>query len=111
MSDYTFKFRSHEGAGLDWPISYADIAPYYENVERFLGVVGNDDGIEYCPSGSYVRPAGLSKPEQHFKLAVEGALTNAKVMAWRYVRKEPRRWTPSATAPRRRWRPPRPPAT
>lgn len=88
MSDYTFKFRSHEGAGFDWPISYADIAPYYEKVERFLGVIGNDDGIAYCPGGSYVRPAGLSRAEQHFKQVVESKWTDAKVMAWRYVRKE-----------------------
>ena len=88
MSDYTFKFRSHEGTGFDWPISYADIAPYYEKVERFLGVVGNDDGIAYCPSGSYVRPAGLSKAEQHFKQAIEARWSDAKAMAWRYVAKE-----------------------
>jgi choline dehydrogenase-like flavoprotein len=88
MSDYTFKFRSHEGAGFDWPIGYADLAPYYEHVERFLGVVGNDDGIDYCPAGSYVQPAGLSQAEQMFKSAVEGQWSDAKVMAWRYVRKE-----------------------
>lgn len=88
LSDYTFKFRSHEGAGFDWPISYGDVAPFYEKVERFLGVVGNDDGIAYCPSGTYARPAGLSKPEQHFKQVVESRWTDAKVMAWRYVRKE-----------------------
>lgn len=88
MSDYTFKFKSHEGQGFDWPIGYADIAPYYEKVERLLGVVGNDDAIPYCPSGSYVRPAGLSKAEQHFKQRVEARFSDAKVMAWRYVRKE-----------------------
>ncbi|WP_077035471.1 FAD-dependent oxidoreductase [Pelomonas sp. KK5] len=88
MSDYTFKFKSHEGQGFDWPIGYADIAPYYEKVERFLGMVGNDDGIEYCPAGAYVKPAGLSKAEQKFKAAVEGKWADAKVMAWRYVRKE-----------------------
>ena len=88
LSDYTFKFRSHEGAGYDWPIGYQDIAPFYEKVERFLGVVGNDDGIAYCPSGVYLRLAGLSKAEQHFKQAVESRWTDAKVMAWRYVRKE-----------------------
>ena len=88
MSDYTFKFRSHEGAGFDWPIGYADLAPYYAHVERFLGVLGNDDGIAYCPAGAYVQPAGLSRAEQKFKLAAEGAFPDAKVMAWRYVRKE-----------------------
>lgn len=88
MSDHTFKFKSHEGTGFDWPISYADVAPYYDKVERFLGVVGNDDGIDYCPSGAYVRPAGLSKPEQAFKAKVEARWPEAKVMAWRYVAKE-----------------------
>lgn len=88
MSDYTFKFKSHEGAGEDWPIGYADLAPYYTQVEQFLGVRGNDDGIAYCPAGSYVQPAGLSKAEQKFKAAVEGQWPDAKVMAWRYVRKE-----------------------
>ncbi|HNK16905.1 MAG TPA: GMC family oxidoreductase [Piscinibacter sp.] len=88
MSDYTFKFKSHEGAGFDWPIGYADVAPYYERVERFLGVVGNDDGIAYCPAGSYLRPAGLSKAEQKFKASVEAQWPDAKAMAWRYVRKE-----------------------
>ncbi len=88
MSDHTFKFKSHEGAGFDWPIAYADLAPYYEQVERFLGVVGNDDGIGYCPSGAYARPAGLSRAEQKFKAAIEAKWPDAKAMAWRYVRKE-----------------------
>lgn len=88
MSDYTFKFKSHEGAGFDWPIGYADVAPYYGQVERFLGIVGNDDGIAYCPSGDYVQPAGLSRAEQQFKAAAEARFPEAKVMAWRYVRKE-----------------------
>lgn len=88
MSDYTFKFKSHEGVGFDWPIGYADIAPYYEKVEQFLGMRGNDDGIDYCPAGSYAQPAGLSKAEQKFKAVVEVQWPGAKAMAWRYVRKE-----------------------
>ena len=38
MSDYDFKAASHDGYGEDWPISYADVAPYYDTVERFIGV-------------------------------------------------------------------------
>ncbi len=87
MSDYTFKFRSHEGAGFDWPISYADLAPHYDRVERFLGVVGNADGIPYCPDGAYARPAGLSRVERMFKEKVEARWPEAKVIAWRYVQK------------------------
>jgi len=88
FSDHTFKFKSHEGTGFDWPISYADVAPHYEKVERFLGIVGNDDGIAYCPSGANLRPAGLSQAEQAFKHKVETRWPACKVMAWRYVRKE-----------------------
>lgn len=88
MSDYTFKFKSHEGTGFDWPISYADIAPYYSHVERFLGVRGNDDGLAYCPSGDFVQSAGYSKAELKFKAAVEAEFPDAKVITWRYVRKE-----------------------
>jgi choline dehydrogenase-like flavoprotein len=88
MSDYNFKAFSHEGAGFDWPISYADVAPYYGQVESFLGVVGNDEGIDYCPAGTYVRPAGLSTLEKEFKDRAEARWSSRKAMAWRYVRKE-----------------------
>lgn len=38
MADYEFKAASRDGYGIDWPISYADIKPYYDRVERFIGV-------------------------------------------------------------------------
>jgi len=88
LSDYTFKFKSHEGTGFDWPIAYADIAPYYDKVERFLGVRGNDEGVDYCPAGSYAQPAGLSQAEQQFRQRVQARWSDARVIAWRYVRKE-----------------------
>ena len=37
LSDYDFKAKSHDGYGEDWPISYADIEPYYDRVDRYLG--------------------------------------------------------------------------
>jgi choline dehydrogenase-like flavoprotein len=40
MSDYEFKAASVRGDGLDWPLSYEDLAPYYDIVERTLGVYG-----------------------------------------------------------------------
>ena len=46
MSDYDFKAASHDGDGADWPISYADIAPYYDKVERFVGISGRSEGFE-----------------------------------------------------------------
>ncbi len=88
MSDYAFKAASHEGAGVDWPIGYNDLAPYYEQVEKFLGLVGTEDHIPFVPDGIYLRKAGLSKQEQKFKAKVESRWPERKVIPWRYVPKE-----------------------
>jgi choline dehydrogenase-like flavoprotein len=87
MSDYAFKAFSHEGAGVDWPISYTELAPYYEKVEEFLGMIGGEDNIPFVPNGKYIKIAGLSTLEREFKAKVEAKWSERKVMAWRYVQK------------------------
>ena len=44
LSDYEFKAKSHDGFGEDWPISHADLAPYYSRVEGIFCVTGALDG-------------------------------------------------------------------
>ncbi len=51
-----FRERSLQGIEEDWPISYEELAPYYEQVEQMIGVCGNDDGIEMLPSGKHYLP-------------------------------------------------------
>lgn len=51
---YDFKPRTRDGLGFDWPISYADVAPYYDKVERLIGVYGSNEGLENTPDS----PAG-----------------------------------------------------
>jgi choline dehydrogenase-like flavoprotein len=46
---YDFKPRSRDGLGVDWPISYEDVAPYYDKVERLIGVYGSREGLENTP--------------------------------------------------------------
>jgi choline dehydrogenase-like flavoprotein len=46
---YDFKPRSRDGLGFDWPIGYADLAPYYDKVEMLIGVYGANDGLENTP--------------------------------------------------------------
>ncbi len=46
---YDFKPRSRDGLGFDWPISYEDVAPYYDKVEMLIGVYGQNDGLENTP--------------------------------------------------------------
>lgn len=59
FSHRDFKGRSIEGAGEDWPIDYPDIAPYYDEVEREVGVCGNRDGLPDLPDGIFLPPAPM----------------------------------------------------
>jgi glucoside 3-dehydrogenase (cytochrome c) catalytic subunit len=59
LSPRDFKGRTFEGAGEDWPIGYADLAPYYTAIEREVGVCGNRDGLEDLPDGEFLPPVPL----------------------------------------------------
>ncbi|RYD34374.1 MAG: GMC family oxidoreductase [Verrucomicrobiaceae bacterium] len=52
MGPYDFKPRNRDGLGLDWPIDYPDLAPYYDRVEELIGVYGSNEGLENTPDSS-----------------------------------------------------------
>jgi choline dehydrogenase-like flavoprotein len=70
FSQRDFKGRKHDGAGEDWPIDYADVAPYYEAIEREVGVCGNRDGLEDLPDGVFLPPVPLKCSDEIVKRAV-----------------------------------------
>lgn len=85
MSDVDFKAASLDGAGIDWPFEYADLAPYYDRVEELVGVYGDDDpGVEHPPAGKYVGPGHLNEMEQDFKRVVEETWPERHVISWRF---------------------------
>lgn len=51
-----FRLHASHGVGVDWPISYEDLAPYYDQVETFMGVSGTRDGLEVIPDGNFLPP-------------------------------------------------------
>ena len=55
---YDFKPHSRDGLGFDWPISYEDVAPYYDKVEMLIGVYGTNEGFENTPAS----PEGILLP-------------------------------------------------
>ena len=55
---YDFKPRSRDGLGVDWPISYEEIAPWYDRVEWLIGVCGSNEGLENTPDS----PVGALQP-------------------------------------------------
>jgi choline dehydrogenase-like flavoprotein len=52
LSDYEFKCRDHDGFGDNWPISYQDLAPYYDRVEPLFRVAGRNEGWPQMPDGN-----------------------------------------------------------
>ena len=65
-----FKGKSLDGLGDDWPIGYDDIAPYYDKVDRLVGIFGNNDGFYNEPDGQFLPPPA---PRVHELLVMQGA--------------------------------------
>ena len=63
-SEMDFEANARDGTGIDWPIRYADIAPWYDYVERFVGISGQAEGVDSCPDGVFMPPMPLNKGEQ-----------------------------------------------
>jgi choline dehydrogenase-like flavoprotein len=63
LSDLDFKAKTHDGYGEDWPISYADIEPYYDKVDRYLGISGVKENLSYLPDSLFQRPTKLNYGE------------------------------------------------
>jgi choline dehydrogenase-like flavoprotein len=70
-SDLDFVANTKEGIGVDWPIRYKDLAPWYSYVEKFAGISGNRDGIPQIPDGEFLPPMEMNCLEKHFKNSIE----------------------------------------
>jgi choline dehydrogenase-like flavoprotein len=69
-SPYEFTSPERLGYGMNWPIGYDEIAPWYAHVEKFIGVCGNKDGIDSMPDGEFLPPFDLNCVESHLKQSV-----------------------------------------
>jgi choline dehydrogenase-like flavoprotein len=68
-----FKRKSIDGLGDDWPISYDDVAPYYDKVDRLIGVFGSVENLPNDPDSIFLPPP---KPRLHELLIKEGAIAS-----------------------------------
>jgi len=66
MGPYDFRPRSRDGLGFDWPMSYEDLAPYYDRTETLAGVYGSNEGLENTPDSSpgVLQPAPAPRAEE-----------------------------------------------
>src|SRR5882757_850635 len=63
-ADQDFEAIAKEGIGIDWPLRYKDIAPWYDYVEKFAGISGNRDGIPHLPDGQFMPPMEMTIVEK-----------------------------------------------
>ncbi|MBV9301841.1 MAG: GMC family oxidoreductase [Acidobacteriaceae bacterium] len=71
MSDLDFKAASHDGYGSDWPFSYKDLAPYYDQVEDYVGISGAAESNDALPDGHFLPPMKMTCGELHLRERVQ----------------------------------------
>jgi len=78
-----FTANLEEGVGIDWPIRYKDLAPWYEYVEKFAGISGSKEGLDVLPD-SYFQPAmELNCVEREVKKGIESKFPGRKMIVGR----------------------------
>lgn len=73
LSPMDFEANEREGIAIDWPIRYADLAPWYDYVERFAGIAGTREGLDILPDGEFLPPIPLNCVEKDIAKRIEDA--------------------------------------
>ena len=79
-SDLDFEANAKDGHGNDWPIRYADIAPWYSHVERFIGITGANEGLSQLPDGEFLPPMPMTVVEEFARPKILAAFGGERVM-------------------------------
>ena len=64
-SDFDFEANAKDGIAVDWPIRYADLAPWYDHVEKHAGISGSIEGLPQLPDGQFLPAMPLNCGEEH----------------------------------------------
>ncbi|MBS1787306.1 MAG: GMC family oxidoreductase [Acidobacteria bacterium] len=83
MSDYDFKAAERDGYGDPWPISYADLEPYYNQVEDFVGISGSYENLPQLPDSKFLPAMKMTCGEHLLKKAVESKWDDRKIIIGR----------------------------
>ncbi|HLO81926.1 MAG TPA: GMC family oxidoreductase [Chitinophagaceae bacterium] len=80
LSDLDFEANAKDGIAVDWPIRYKDLAPWYDHVERHIGVSGNRDGIPQLPDGQFLPPMEMNCVEKDVAARIKSHYKGARIM-------------------------------
>ena len=82
-SDLDFEANARDGFGVDWPIRYRDVAPWYDYVESFAGISGSAEGIPHLPDGKFLPPMEMNCVELRVKEDLEKNFAGRKMIIGR----------------------------
>lgn len=85
LSDFEFLAARRDGFGPEWPIRHDDLAPYYSDLERLLGVHGSREGLAQMPDGEFLEPRPMTPAEKIFKERVEKKFGDRRVLISRGI--------------------------
>lgn len=80
LSDVDFEANKKEGIAVDWPIRYKDIEPWYDKVEEFIGVSGENLGIKQLPDQKLLKPMNLNCVEEQLKLKLSENFDDGRLL-------------------------------
>lgn len=80
MSEIDFEANAKDRYGVDWPVRYDDIKPWYDYVERFAGISGSMEGLDILPDGVFQPAFELNCAELDFKAGVEATFSGRRVI-------------------------------
>ncbi len=84
-SKHEFVAPERLGYGMNWPIQYDDVAPWYSHVEHFIGVCGAADGLEAMPDGDFLPPFDFNCAEMHLRDALRAKYRDRHVVQGRWA--------------------------
>jgi choline dehydrogenase-like flavoprotein len=75
-----FEANKREGVGSDWPIRYDDLVPWYSYVEKYIGVSGSREGLDYLPDSEFMPPMPMNIAEKWLKTRLENEFPGRKLI-------------------------------
>ncbi len=80
LGDLDFEANAKDGFGVDWPIRYAEIKPWYDHAERFAGISGQNEGLPQLPDGEFLPPFEMNCLEKHVQARIEQSFGGRKLI-------------------------------
>lgn len=83
LSDFDFEANAKDGYGVDWPIRYRELAPWYDHVEKFAGISGSKEGLAHLPDGHFLPPMELNCVEKDIAARIRQHYKNRRMIIGR----------------------------